>query len=40
MNNRVDLFNIYANHDSEKYVLEVFEKTEKKLIALMKKESL
>ena len=39
-NNRVDLFNIYANHDSEKYILEVFEKAEKKLIALMKKEPL
>lgn len=39
-NNRVDLFNIYANHLSEEYILKVFEKAEKKLMDLMKKESL
>lgn len=39
-NNRVDLFNIYANHLSEEYILKVFEEAEKKLMDLMKKESL
>lgn len=39
-NNRVDLFNIYADHLSEEYILKVFEEAEKKLMDLMKKESL
>lgn len=39
-NNRVDLFSIYANHESEEYILKVFEDAEKKLMDLMKKESL
>lgn len=39
-NNRVDLFNIYGNHESEEYILKVFEDAEKKLMDLMKKESL
>lgn len=39
-NNRIVLFEIFANHTSEKDILKVFEDAEKKLIDLMKKESL
>ena len=37
---RVELFYIHANHESEEYILKVFEEAEKKLMDLMKKESL